>query len=102
MESTEGIDYSAETARDLKPPYSYAQLIGMAILGTEEQQMTLNNIYKWVMSNYAFYRHNTAGWQNSIRHNLSLNKAFTKIPRRTDEPGKGMKWMIAPDEFDNF
>ncbi|KAI5370004.1 Putative forkhead-associated (FHA) domain, Fork head domain, SMAD/FHA domain superfamily [Septoria linicola] len=102
MESTETIDYAAESAKDLKPPHSYAQLIGMAILSTQEQQMTLNNIYKWIMANYAFYRFNTGGWQNSIRHNLSLNKAFTKIARRTDEPGKGMKWIIEPTEFDNF
>lgn len=102
MESTESIDYSADSAKDLKPPHSYAQLIGMAILSTPEQQMTLNNIYKWIMANYSFYRFNTGGWQNSIRHNLSLNKAFTKIARRTDEPGKGMKWMIEPAEFDNF
>lgn len=102
MESTESIDYSSSTAKDLKPPHSYAQLIGMAILSTQEQQMTLNNIYKWIMANYAFYRFNTGGWQNSIRHNLSLNKAFTKIARRTDEPGKGMKWMIEPTEFDTF
>ena len=102
MESTETIDYSADGAKDLKPPHSYAQLIGMAILSTNEQQMTLSNIYKWIMANYAFYRFNTGGWQNSIRHNLSLNKAFTKIARRTDEPGKGMKWMIEPTEFENF
>jgi hypothetical protein len=102
MESAGDIDYSSDNAKDLKPPHSYAQLIGMAILSTEERQMTLNNIYQWIMSNYAFYRFNTAGWQNSIRHNLSLNKAFGKIPRRTDEPGKGMKWMIEPAEYDNF
>lgn len=102
IESTESIDYSADSAKDLKPPHSYAQLIGMAILSTAEQQMTLNNIYKWIMANYAFYRFNTGGWQNSIRHNLSLNKAFEKIARRTDEPGKGMKWMIAPKERETF
>ncbi|KAK4508483.1 hypothetical protein PRZ48_002222 [Zasmidium cellare] len=102
MESTESIDYSADNARDLKPPHSYAQMIGMAILSTPEQQMTLNNIYRWIMSNYAFYRFNPGGWQNSIRHNLSLNKAFSKVARRTDEPGKGMKWIIEPTEYDNF
>lgn len=102
IESTESIDYSADNAKDLKPPHSYAQLIGMAILSTTEQQMTLNNIYKWIMGNYAFYRFNTGGWQNSIRHNLSLNKAFEKIARRTDEPGKGMKWMISPKERETF
>lgn len=102
MESTETIDYAADGAKDLKPPHSYAQLIGMAILSTQDHQMTLSNIYKWIQANYAFYRFNTGGWQNSIRHNLSLNKAFTKIARRTDEPGKGMKWMIEPTEFDAF
>ncbi|PYI17249.1 putative forkhead transcription factor Fkh1/2 [Aspergillus japonicus CBS 114.51] len=102
MESTEEIDYSKDSAKDLKPPYSYANLIAQAIFSSEEEKLTLNNIYNWIMDKYAFYRHSQSGWQNSIRHNLSLNKAFQKVPRRTDEPGKGMKWQIAPEHREEY
>lgn len=98
MESTDEIDYSVDSAKDIKPPYSYATLISQAIFSSEEEKLSLSNIYKYIMEHYAFYRFSQTGWQNSIRHNLSLNKAFQKVPRRTDEPGKGMKWMIV-DEY---
>lgn len=102
MESTEEIDYSKDAAKDLKPPYSYATLIAQAIFSSEEEKLTLNSIYNWIMERYAFYRHSQSGWQNSIRHNLSLNKAFQKVPRRTDEPGKGMKWQIAAEHREEY
>ncbi|KAI9837997.1 MAG: hypothetical protein M1819_006151 [Sarea resinae] len=102
LESTEEIDYSLDSAKDIKPPFSYATMIGQAILASDEEKLTLNNIYQWIMEKYAFYRHSQSGWQNSIRHNLSLNKSFQKIPRRTDEPGKGMKWQIVPEHRDDF
>jgi hypothetical protein len=102
MESTEEIDYSQDSAKDLKPPYSYATMIAQAIFSSEEEKLTLSSIYQCIMEKYAFYRHSQSGWQNSIRHNLSLNKAFQKVPRRTDEPGKGMKWQIAPEHRQEY
>ncbi|ORY12521.1 fork head domain-domain-containing protein [Clohesyomyces aquaticus] len=100
LESAEDIDYSVNP--DIKPPHSYAQLIGQAILNSPEQMLTLANIYMYIKQKYAFFRESNSGWQNSIRHNLSLSKCFEKVARRTDEPGKGMKWKIADSEREDF
>ncbi|CAJ2506340.1 Uu.00g004700.m01.CDS01 [Anthostomella pinea] len=77
-----------------KPGHSYAQLIGMAILRAPNRRLTLSQIYKWISDTYSFYSAHDAGWQNSIRHNLSLNKAFIKQERPKDDPGKGNYWAI--------
>ncbi|KAI0400865.1 hypothetical protein F4802DRAFT_583221 [Xylaria palmicola] len=85
-----------------KPGHSYAQLIGMAILRSPQKKLTLSQIYKWISDTYSFYNANDAGWQNSIRHNLSLNKAFIKQERPKDDPGKGNYWAIEPGMEQQF
>ncbi|KAF2128544.1 forkhead transcription factor-like protein [Dothidotthia symphoricarpi CBS 119687] len=78
-----------------KPSYSYAMLIGMAILRAPSRRLTLSQIYKWISDTFAFYRNSPeTGWQNSIRHNLSLSKSFSKQERPKDDPGKGHYWII--------
>lgn len=77
-----------------KPPQSYACLIGEAISSSPEGRLTLSAIYQYLMNKYPFFRYSKNGWQNSIRHNLSLSKAFLKVPRQLEEPGKGMFWAI--------
>jgi hypothetical protein len=49
--------------RSDKPPYSYATIIGHAILTSKERKLTLHDIYVWITENYPFYSNDTQGWQ---------------------------------------
>lgn len=84
----------ATNHRDGKPPYSYANLITFAINSSQKKKMTLSEIYQWICDHFPYYKDAGNGWKNSIRHNLSLNKCFLKVPRSKEDPGKGSYWAI--------
>ncbi|PKC13216.1 winged helix DNA-binding domain-containing protein, partial [Rhizophagus irregularis] len=62
------------------PGYSYASMIGQAIMTSPEKKLALAEIYSWISKTYPYYRMNDIGWKNSIRHNLSLYSAFIRVP----------------------
>ncbi|KAI9728289.1 MAG: hypothetical protein M1834_007691 [Cirrosporium novae-zelandiae] len=71
----------------------YNQLIEMALRSQPNFEMRLQDIYKWIKDNTNKAKGSTNGWQNSVRHNLSMNAAFEKVldPLHAPRTGGGSK-----------
>ncbi|SAM86371.1 uncharacterized protein UBRO_08837 [Ustilago bromivora] len=109
------IDRIAHSRRRRRPPYSYSSMITQAIASSSEGRMTLREIYTWISSNFSGYPMSgpdSQGWQNTVRHNLSLGKIFIKKARTAQDiydscssgnpsqsqaaRGKGGWWTLHP------
>ncbi|XP_031949819.1 forkhead box protein J1-like isoform X1 [Corvus moneduloides] len=91
---TGDIDYKSNA--HVRPPYSYATLICMAMEASKKPKITLAAICKWISDNFCYFRRADPSWQSSIRHNLCINKRFIKVPREKGEPGRGAFWKLHP------
>ncbi|XP_051954381.1 forkhead box protein O3-like [Xyrauchen texanus] len=79
---------------------SYADLITKAIESTPDKRLTLSQIYEWMVRSVPYFKdkgdsNSSAGWKNSIRHNLSLHSRFIRV--QNEGTGKSSWWMINPE-----
>ncbi|XP_037123814.1 forkhead box protein O1-A isoform X2 [Syngnathus acus] len=79
---------------------SYADLITKAIESSPESRLTLSQIYDWMVKNVPYFKdkgdsNSSAGWKNSIRHNLSLHSRFVRV--QNEGTGKSSWWMLNPE-----
>ncbi|KAJ7861574.1 hypothetical protein B0H14DRAFT_3084713 [Mycena olivaceomarginata] len=77
-----------------KPFYPYSTLIRHAIKGSPNQKLLLADIYYAIESRFPYFRTAPNGWKNSVRHNLTLNPSFEKVPRPLTDPGNGSYWTV--------
>lgn len=78
-----------------KPAISYAALIAQALMESPDGRLALPEIYAWIQDHYEYYRLASPAWKNSIRHNLSMNRAFCKAEPPPNAAFKCSYWQFA-------
>ncbi|XP_018419253.1 PREDICTED: forkhead box protein O3 [Nanorana parkeri] len=71
-----------------------------AIESSPDKRLTLSQIYDWMVRSVPYFKdkgdsNSSAGWKNSIRHNLSLHSRFIRV--QNEGTGKSSWWMINPE-----
>ena len=87
-----------------KPRLSYANLITLALKNSPNGSRSVKELYKFMADNFPYFKTSSMYvWKNSVRHTLSLHKAFKKVKRaEVDVNGikQGCLWTINPNKME--
>ncbi|KAF2773352.1 hypothetical protein EJ03DRAFT_371279 [Teratosphaeria nubilosa] len=76
----------------------YAQLLYRCLKEAPDHTLSLRELYDWVREHSQKAKDpKQRGWQNSVRHNLSMNAAFERVPpSQVHGVKKGSLWRLTP------
>ena len=80
---------------NVKPPFSYVAMIAMSIQESKDGKLKLCHIYDFIKTKFAYYKNlKSKGWQNSIRHNLSLKGSGFERTHYSYEGQRSCLWRM--------
>ncbi|KAJ0420033.1 hypothetical protein BJY00DRAFT_313506 [Aspergillus carlsbadensis] len=100
---TDREDIAMDEAEDTNADPPYSQLIYEALFTAPGKKLPLQGIYLWFEKNTAKGRdRGSKGWQNSIRHNLSMNAGFEAVREETTPGKKAVNyWRLTEEAITN-
>jgi hypothetical protein len=96
----DNIDY--KTNPYVKPPYSYATLICMAMKETKKHKITLSSIYNWITDNFMYYRMADPSWQVGVTLYYFNKQNVKSAPQCINVPIFDEKVHITENLYDCF
>nr|XP_048693218.1 forkhead activin signal transducer 3-like [Caretta caretta] len=82
-------------SRHRKPPYTYLAMIALVIQASPGRKLKLSQIIQEIGALFPFFTEGYQGWKDSIRHNLSSNRCFSKLLKDPAKPkAKGNFWTV--------
>ncbi|KAL2803189.1 hypothetical protein BJX63DRAFT_437159 [Aspergillus granulosus] len=99
----DGEDIAMDETEDTNADPPYSQLIYEALLTAPGKKLPLQGIYHWFEKNTAKGRdRGSKGWQNSIRHNLSMNAGFEAVREESTLGKKAVNyWRLTEEAITN-
>ena len=92
------LDEGDDKIKSVKPRYSYVGLISMSIQNSPDRRLTYNKICDYITKNFPYYCNpQNQGWRSTIRHTLSQQTCFKKLPVKGGKNGRSHYWALDPN-----
>ncbi|KAF0992812.1 hypothetical protein HZS_4985 [Henneguya salminicola] len=93
METLNIVNLSKLEKDNKKPPFSNIFLIYLCMKTKKDKLVTVSDIYNFYSANFNYFKPKDSRWKNTIRHTLSCNDCFVKVPT-FENNRKGNFWTL--------